>query len=156
MDNLEPQHAPLSNAYILISFLGIVIGISLWAITPEWGFLFLLLSILLFVATFVSAVRAPLPTDFDIELAVHEKYGTGRYPDTNIHAGLVKKGEKKYISKHKKHLVNWHVSTQEAEAATKRKPIAKKVFKKAAAKKKKPVQKLVKKTVKKVTKKRKR
>ncbi len=108
---MKAQHGPLSNIYVLLSLLGILIGISLWSLTPEWGFLFLLMSILVFIATFVSAVRSPLPTDHDIELAIHERYRGGRYPDTNLHSGLVKKGHKTYISKHKKHLVKWHLAT---------------------------------------------
>lgn len=147
---MKAQHGPLSNIYVLLSMLGMIIGLSLWSLTPEWGFLFLLMSILVFIATFISAVRSPLPTDHDIELAIHEKYHGRRYPDTDLHAGLVKKGHKKYIAKHKKHLVKWHLHTVDSEqdAGKQKKVVAKKKsVKKVAAKKvvKKPVAKILKK-----------
>lgn len=144
-------HGPLPQSYMLISILGLLFGLYIIRTMPKLGFLMIFSSILIFIASVVTAVRSPLPTDLDIELAVHERYKkSGRYPDTEVHVGHVKKGEKKYLAKHRKQLMKL---SQLADEDRPERKIVKKVTKKSV--KKTPAKKKVAKktTKKKVTKK---
>ena len=165
----EAHHGPLGNGYVLLSLLGFLLGFAIWSLSESWGFLLILISLITFIASFISATRAPLLSDEEMELAIHEKYAGNRYPDTGLHHGMIKKG--KYMhSRHKKKLVELHVAEESAKnkqatkkKSAKKKPVAKKPARKAAAKKvspqktkrtvrtavKKQVKRQVKKTVKK-------
>lgn len=161
------HHGPLGNGYVLLSLLGFLIGFAIWNLSPSWGFLLILVSLIAFIASFISATRAPLLSDEEMELAIHEKYTGNRYPDTNLHHSHIKKG--KYMhSRHKKKLVELHVEASKPKkrsakkkAATKRvvRPVKKQVKKtvrKAAPQKRQPAKKAVRKPAKKVIKKTKR
>lgn len=142
---MQPHHSPLSNTYVLLSIFGMIVAAAIWSLSPSWGFLILLFSIITFIASFISAVRAPLKSDEEIELAVHERYHGRRYPDTDLHHGHVP-AQKKYLhSRHKKHLVKHHISSSEeakkTKKSSKRKASTRKTAKRSASKKKTPSKK---------------
>lgn len=121
-------HPPLSNGFMIASIIGLVFTIYLWGISSTWGFLFLIIFIILFVASFISAVQAPLDSDHDIELAVHEKYGGRRYPDTELHEDNTSKYS---VAQVRKKLG----PKPKPQPAAKKKATKKKVAKKVASKK---------------------
>ncbi|MBD3209678.1 hypothetical protein GF367_04675 [Candidatus Woesearchaeota archaeon] len=124
------HHAMLSNTYVLLSIFAVMLAFVVWSLSPSWGFLLLLVGIIVFIATFISAVRAPLLSDEEMELAVHEKYHGRRYPDTHLHHGHVPKTKKVVHTRHKKVLV------KHASGAAKKRRTKKKSSRKRAAKKK--------------------
>lgn len=146
----KPHHSVMSNNWVLISFLGIIIALSIWKLTPAWGFLLVLFSIILFLGSYISAIRAPLMSDEEIELAVHEKYHGRKYPDTDLHHGHITKHKPIVHTRHKKHLIKAHLEEEEA-AAKRRKPAKRAPAKKVA---KKAVKKTAKKAAKKKTRRR--
>lgn len=154
-------HQVMSNNWVLISFLGIIIALSIWKLTPAWGFLLVLFSIIVFLGSYISAIRAPLMSDEEIELAVHEKYYDRKYPDTDLHHGHITKHKPMVHTRHKKKLIAMHLDDL---VKSKRKPAKKKAVKKVPVKKatkKKVAKKAVrratpKKPVKKATKKKSR
>jgi hypothetical protein len=123
------SHGPLSNAYVLLSMLGFAVGLTIFNFTPSWGFLLVFVSVLTFLASYISAVRAPLMTDGELELAVHEKYHGRRYPDTDLHHGMIPKTKKMVHTTHKKKLVEAIIAEEKSKAP------AKKTQKKATNKK---------------------
>ncbi|MBN1275576.1 hypothetical protein JXA12_04780 [Candidatus Woesearchaeota archaeon] len=128
----KPHHAPLSNTYVLLSIFGMLLAYVIWPLSQTWGFLLLLCSIIMFVSSYISAMRAPLMNDDEIELAIHEKYRGRRYPDTDLHHGHIP-GRKKYAhSRHKKILVKQ--ALEGAAKTAKRKTTSKNARKKAAGK----------------------
>ncbi|MFP4524416.1 MAG: FUSC family protein [Candidatus Woesearchaeota archaeon] len=143
---MQPHHSPLSNTYVLLSIFGMIVAAAIWSLTPSWGFLILLFSIITFIASFISAVRAPLKSDEEIELAVHERYHGRRYPDTDLHHGHVP-AQKKYLhTRHKKKLVHHHVSSEESKKTKRKSKSSKKAStrkstKKSASKRKTPSKK---------------
>ena len=143
----KEQSGPLNNEWILVSFLGFIIAYSIWKLSPSWGFLIVLLSIIIFFATFISAVRAPLKSDEEIELAFHEKYAGRRYPDTDLHDGLLPRQKKYLHSTHKKKLVELHLKKKTTKKTTK-------TNNKKTAKKKQATKTTTRKTTKKKTKRR--
>ena len=133
----KPHHGPLDNSWVLISFLAIIIAVSIWKLSPSWGFLLVLFGVIVFFSSYISAVRAPLMSDEEIELAIHEKYHGRRYPDTDLHDGHLPKHKKYVHSRHKKKLVELHLEEQAAKRnAAKRKSTSKKSSAKKVASKK--------------------
>jgi hypothetical protein len=132
------QHGPLGNSWFLVSIFGLLLAFSIWKLTPEWAFLIMLFSVIIFLSSFISAVRAPLLSDDEIEIAVHEKYHGRRYPDTDLHEGHLPKKKKLVHSRHKKKLVQLVTEdlAKPAKKAAKKAAPKKKVTKKAVPKKK--------------------
>ncbi len=146
----ESHYRPLSNTALIIGFLGIVLSLWLWQYTIEWAFTLLIFFLIVCIAAYINVMRAPLTREADYELAIHEKYRGRRYPDTDLHSGLIPEEKIESISPHRRALRK-HLATK---ASGKRKTV-KKVAKKSVRKpvKKKAVKKVVKRVVKKVAKK---
>jgi hypothetical protein len=120
----KPHHGPMSNNWVLVSFFGIIIAVSIWKLSSGWAFLLILFSIIFFLASYISAIRAPLDSDADIELAVHERYSGKKYPKTDLHHGMIPKTKKIVHTRHKKKLVSLLLESE-------KKPVAKSVVKPA-------------------------
>ncbi len=118
----SPHHGPLPDSYFLMSIFGFMFGLVLFSTTPSWGFLLILFSIIMFISSFYSAVRAPLVSTHDEEIALHQKRDETRYPDTHLHHGHVK--SKRYLSHHKKRLVRAHVDDENKKAVSVKKAAA--------------------------------
>ena len=135
---MQPHHSPLSNTYVLLSIFGMIAAAAIWSLSPSWGFLILLFSVITFLASFISAVRAPLKSDEEIELAIHERYHGRRYPDTGLHHGQVPRQKKYLHTRHKKRLVHHHVTSGQAsrrKASSKRKSSSRESSTKRSSKK---------------------
>ena len=67
--------APLSGGFFLVSIFGFLISvIYIMDISETWGFSFALLSVMMFIASFISMTKAPVDEQLHLErLAVHEE-----------------------------------------------------------------------------------
>ncbi len=135
---------PLSNTALIIGFLGIIMSLWLWQYSISWGFTLLLFFLIVSIAAYVSVLRRPFSKDVEIELAIHEKYRNKRYPDTDLHEGLIPEEKIESISPHRRVIRRL--------LREKEKKITKKATKKKATKKS-TKKKTVKKTSKKTTRK---
>lgn len=124
----EPHHGPLPNSYFLMSIFGVMFGLVLFKVTPAWAFVILLFSVIMFVSSFYSASRAPLATTHDDELALHQKHTDAKYPATDLHHGMIKKG--RYVGRHKKRLVKAHFFEVDQLSAAMKASVKKKPAKK--------------------------
>lgn len=52
--------APLKNSFMVISIIGMIISYNVWAAYPSWAFSFMLIFVLMFVASLISMTYAPL------------------------------------------------------------------------------------------------
>jgi uncharacterized protein (DUF58 family) len=126
---------PLSNSFFIASILGLMLTVYVWQLSSQWGFWLLVMCLIMFVASFISAIRAPLDSDDEIELAVHERYKNRKYPATDIDESQVKPVSTAYFKA--------KLSPKQALANTPSLPKNKAIKKKPA--KKKAVKKVVKK-----------
>lgn len=137
---MEYHHGPLSNNWFLFSIFGLLFNYPIWALSPAWGFTLLVFFLIMFIASYVSAMRAPLVNGFDDPLAVHQIHLFSNYPDTDSHHGLIHE-EKVELHPWKRKV---SLDSHKAQASRSKKKVVRKV-----ATKKKPAKTLAKrKTVK--------
>lgn len=130
------HHGPLSDAYVISSIFGLILSYFLWQLSPAWGFLLAIVSVVVLIASFISAIRSPLIYTHDEALAVHQMYDPdSKYPNTDLHHGHVPPF-KRFISRHKKWLVKHHLLKADEEVVPNKRSATKRhVAKKSAARK---------------------
>jgi uncharacterized membrane protein len=83
------KQEPLSSTYMLLSMMGFIISALMLEILPSWAFAFMVVFIVMFVASIVSMSNIPFDDKVILEkLKIHNSYPH------------VKKRKRKIINKH--------------------------------------------------------